>query len=194
MPHGPHRLPAPHHPTSNDTESITGLSIPQTRIAIIGSTRGFLFVRDIGVDARLDIHGITGIVTIATRTCAPNKDYGNYQSNTMSLGDQPRKGIAGVRFQGAIAVRSAYSLPQALVGFKEWTDPDVMFESDILGPDDSQALELAKNIRKRLVHTYKHLRPLMEVKERHAFGDRSFFAENDIAEDMDEEIQLNEDS
>ena len=72
-----------------------------------------------------------------------------------SLGDHPRKGIAGVRFPGAIPVRSAYSLPQALVGLKEWTEPDVIFERDILlGPDDNRALELAENIRNQLVDTY----------------------------------------
>jgi hypothetical protein len=68
-----------------------------------------------------------------------------------SLGDQPRKGLTGVRFLGAIPVRSAYSLPQALVGLKQWTDPDIIFECDIfLGSDDHQALELAKNIQKQL--------------------------------------------
>ncbi len=36
-----------------------------------------------------------------------------------SLSDQPRKRVAGMRFPGAIPVRSAYSLPQALVGLKE---------------------------------------------------------------------------
>jgi hypothetical protein len=112
-----------------------------------------------------------------------------------SLGDQPRKGVAGVRFPGAIPVRSAYSVPQALVGLKEWTDPDVIFERDILlGPDDKRALELAENIRNQLVDTYKYLHPLMEVKERQAFGDRSFFAENDVAQDGDEDIELEEDS
>jgi hypothetical protein len=36
-----------------------------------------------------------------------------------SLSDHPKKGIAGVRFLEAIPIRSAYSLPQALVGLKE---------------------------------------------------------------------------
>ena len=112
-----------------------------------------------------------------------------------SLGDQPRKGVAGVRFPGAIPVRSAYSVPQALVGLKEWTKPDVIFERNILlGPDDNQALKLAENIRNQLVDTYKYLYPLMEFRERQAFGNRSSFAENNVAQDGDEDIGLEEDS
>jgi hypothetical protein len=34
----------------------------------------------------------------------------------------------------------------------------------------------------------------MEVKERQAFRDRSFFAENDVAQDRDKDIELEEDS
>jgi hypothetical protein len=110
-----------------------------------------------------------------------------------SLGDQPRKGVAGVRFPGAIPVRSAYSLPEALVGLKRWTDPDVIFERDILlGLKDHEALELAKNIRKQLVDTYELLHPLMEARERQVFGDGSFFAENDVAREEDD-IRLDED-
>jgi hypothetical protein len=53
-----------------------------------------------------------------------------------------------VRFLGAIPVRSAYSIPQALVSLKEWTELDVIFKRNILlGLDDNQALKLAKNIR-----------------------------------------------
>ena len=54
-----------------------------------------------------------------------------------SLGDGPRKGVAGIRFPGALPIKSVYSLPQALVGIKKWNDPDVIFERNILlGPDD----------------------------------------------------------
>jgi hypothetical protein len=99
-----------------------------------------------------------------------------------------------VRFPGAIPIRSAYSIPQALVGLKEWTDLDVIFERDILlSLDDKRALKLAKNIQNQLVNTYKYLHPLMEVKERQAFRDRSFFAENDVAQDGDEDTELEED-
>ncbi|KAH0560063.1 hypothetical protein GP486_003418 [Trichoglossum hirsutum] len=95
---------------------------------------------------------------------------------------------------GAQHTDNTYSLPQALVGLKKWTEPDVMFERDILlGPDDDRALELAGNIRKQLVDTYKLLHPLMEVRERHAFGDRSFFVENDEVGDGYEN-ELSEDS
>ena len=102
-----------------------------------------------------------------------------------SLGDHPRKGIADVRFPGAIPMRSAYSLPQALVGLKEWTELDVIFERNMAG-----------NIRKQLVDTYKLLHPLMMVRERNAFRDYSSFAENDVAQsgDRDEDIELHEDS
>jgi len=82
-----------------------------------------------------------------------------------------------------------------LVGLKEWTEPDVIFERNILlGPDDDRALELAENIRKQLVDTYKLLHPLMEVRERQAFGDQSSFAENDVAREGDEGVGLDEDS
>jgi hypothetical protein len=67
-----------------------------------------------------------------------------------------------VRFPEAIPVRSAYSLPQALVGLKEWTKPDVIFKRNILlGLDNNQAFELARNIRKQLVDIYKLLYPLL---------------------------------
>jgi hypothetical protein len=97
-----------------------------------------------------------------------------------SLGDKPRKGVAGVRFPGALQIRSTYSLPQALVGIKKWTDPDVIFERNILlGPDDNKALEMAKGMRQQLLDTYKNVFPLMEVRERLAFQNRSFFVGND---------------
>ncbi|KAI9765365.1 MAG: hypothetical protein M1840_007445 [Geoglossum simile] len=85
-------------------------------------------------------------------------------------------------------------LPQALVGLKEWTEPDVIFERNILlGPDDNRAPKLAENIRKQLVDSYKPLHPLMEIEERHAFGDRSPFVENNVARGEDEDVELDED-
>jgi hypothetical protein len=102
---------------------------------------------------------------------------------TESLGDEPRKGVAGIRFPGAIPIKSVYSLPQALVGIKKWTDPDVIFERNILlGPDNKQALEMAKGMWQYLVDTYKHVFLLMEVRERVAFQNRSFFVGNDVSE------------
>jgi hypothetical protein len=87
-----------------------------------------------------------------------------------SLGDESRKGVAGIRFPGAIPIKSVYSLPQALVGIQKWTDLDVIFEKNILlGPKDKQALEMAKGMQQHLVDTYKHIFPLMEVRERVAF-------------------------
>ena len=54
-----------------------------------------------------------------------------------------------------------------------------MFERDtLLGPDGSPALELAENVRKQLVDTYKLLHPLMEIRERQVSRGRPFFAEN----------------
>ena len=89
----------------------------------------------------------------------------------------------GIRFPGAILIKSVYSLPQTLVGIKKWTDPDVIFERNILlGPDDKQALEMAKGMRQYLVDTYKHIFPLMEVRERVAFQNQSFFVRNDVSE------------
>jgi hypothetical protein len=97
-----------------------------------------------------------------------------------SLGDNPRKGVAGIRFPGALPIRSSYSLPQALVGIKKWTNPDVIFERNILlGPDDEQALEMAKNMQQQLLDTYKRRHSLMEVREREAFQNRSFFVGSD---------------
>jgi hypothetical protein len=112
-----------------------------------------------------------------------------------SLGDRPREGVAGVRFPGAIPVRSAFSLPQALVGLKKWTDPGVIYERNILlGPDDDQALQLAETIRNQLVDTYKCLYPLMEAREQGVYRDQSFFAENLVAQGVDEDVDLDEDS
>jgi hypothetical protein len=73
--------------------------------------------------------------------------------------------------------------------------PDIIFEHNILlGSDDNRALELAENIRKQLVDTYKLLHPLIEVRERDAFRDQSFFAENDVSRDGDGDVELDEDS
>ena len=108
-----------------------------------------------------------------------------------SLGNEPRKGVAGIRFPGAI-LKSVYSLPQALVGIKKWTDPDVIFERNILlGPDDKQALEMAKGMRQHLVDTYKHVFPLIKVRERVAFQNWSFFVGNDVSE-QEEDLMPNE--
>jgi hypothetical protein len=49
-----------------------------------------------------------------------------------SLGDEPRKGITSIRFPGALPIKSVYSLPQALVGIKKWTDLDIIFERNKL--------------------------------------------------------------
>ena len=88
--------------------------------------------------------------------------------------------MAGIQFPGAMPIKSVYSLPQALVGIKKWTDPDVIFEQNILlGPDDKQALEIAKNMQQYLVDIYKHIFPLIEVRERAAFQKHSFFIGND---------------
>ena len=93
-----------------------------------------------------------------------------------SLSDESRKGVAGIRFPGALQIKSIYSVPQALVSIKKWTDPDVILERNILlGPDDKQALEMAKGMQQHLVDTYKHVYPLMEVRERAAFQNWSFF-------------------
>jgi hypothetical protein len=99
-----------------------------------------------------------------------------------------------VRFLGAIPIRSAYSVPQALVGLKEWTKLNVIFKRNILlSLDDKQALKLAKNIQNQLVNTYKYLYPLIEFKERQAFRNQSSFTENNVAQDRDEDFELEED-
>jgi hypothetical protein len=99
-----------------------------------------------------------------------------------SLGDEPRKRVASIRFPRAIPIKSVYSLPQALVGIKKWTNPDIIFERNILlGLDNKQALEMAKGMRQYLVDTYKHVFPLIEVRERVAFQNRSFFIGNNVS-------------
>jgi hypothetical protein len=137
--------------------------------------------------------------SIENPDCMDWEELSNCHSNLAgptkeSLGDRLRKGVAGTRFPGSVHVRSIFSLPLALVGHKKWTDPNVLFERDILlGTDDSRALELAKEMRKQLVDAYELLHPLMEGRETLAFGDGSFFAENDVAEERDEEVELDED-
>ena len=67
-----------------------------------------------------------------------------------------------------------------MVGIKKWTDPDIIFEKNILlGLDNKQALEMAKSIQQHLVDTYKYIFLFMEVRERAAFQNWSFFVEND---------------
>jgi hypothetical protein len=39
---------------------------------------------------------------------------------------------------------------------------------------------MAKGMQQHLVDTYKHVHPLMEIRERVAFQNRSFFVGNDI--------------
>jgi hypothetical protein len=87
--------------------------------------------------------------------------------------------VLPVRFPGALLIKSVYSLPQALVGIKKWTDPDVVERNILPGPDDKQALEMAKGMQQHLVDTYKYVYPLMEVRKRAAFQNRSFFVGND---------------
>ena len=41
---------------------------------------------------------------------------------------------------------------------------------------------MAKGMRQHLVNTYKHVFPLMEVRERVAFQNRPFFVGNDVSE------------
>ncbi|KAI9784556.1 MAG: hypothetical protein M1839_001778 [Geoglossum umbratile] len=79
----------------------------------------------------------------------------------------------------------------------EWTELDVIFERDILlGPDDNEALELArkhaKAARRYLQSSSRY--PLEGVRERRTFEDGSFLAENNVAQDGDETVALNEDS
>ena len=111
-----------------------------------------------------------------------------------SLGDEPRKGVAGIRFVGTLLIKSIYSLPQALVGIKKQTDPDVIFERNILlGPDDKWALEMAKGMQQHLVDTYKYVYPLMEIRERAAFQNWSFFVGNDTL-GQEEDLMPDEES
>jgi len=100
-----------------------------------------------------------------------------------------RKGVAGIRFPRAILIKSVYSLPQALVGIKKWADLDVVFERNIFfGLDDKQALEMAKGMQQHLVGTYKHVFPLMEIRERAVFQNHLFFVGNDALEQEEDLI------
>jgi hypothetical protein len=93
-----------------------------------------------------------------------------------SLGDAPRPGVAGQRFPGALHVRSSYAISQALIGQRMWTDPDVLMERNVLlGTDDEAAQELAGDIRKQLVNTYKVRWKLMRRCEMESYGEGSFF-------------------
>ena len=112
-----------------------------------------------------------------------------------SLGDKPRQGVAGIRFPAAVPIKSLYSLPQALVGIKKWTDPDVISERNILlGPDDKKALEMAKDMQQQLVDIYKLGFLLIKAKERAAFQNRSFFVGNEVELIPEEEITSDEES
>jgi hypothetical protein len=62
------------------------------------------------------------------------------------------------------------------IGVRRWDDIRVQEERDILlGVDDELALQLAKEIRERLVQAFLDGFPYVQMNEERAYGDRSYF-------------------
>ena len=64
----------------------------------------------------------------------------------------------------------------ALIGVRRWDDIRVQEERDILlGADDEPALQLAEEIRERLVQAFFNAFPYVRMNEERAYRDRSYF-------------------
>jgi hypothetical protein len=63
-----------------------------------------------------------------------------------------------------------------LIGARRWDDIQVQEERNILlGADDELALQLAKEIRERLIQSFVNAFPYVRMNEERAYGDRSYF-------------------
>jgi hypothetical protein len=99
--------------------------------------------------------------------------------------EAPEHGVAGekvskdrppYRFPGAIKLESVSPLSDALVGRRRWTDPEVLYERDVLfGSDIAASKALVTEIRTRLYDALIRGYRKMEAIERYSFGDLSFF-------------------
>ncbi|KAI9780352.1 MAG: hypothetical protein M1839_006775 [Geoglossum umbratile] len=95
-------------------------------------------------------------------------------------GEGFRYGRPSIHFPGVTKLRTTSCVGDALVGARRWDDIQVQQERNILlGPDDKSALELAENIRERLVKAYLEAVPFVRMAETRAYQDRSYFRNKD---------------
>ncbi|KAI9763395.1 MAG: hypothetical protein M1839_006454 [Geoglossum umbratile] len=79
-------------------------------------------------------------------------------------------------FPGVTKLSSTSCVGDALIGARRWDDIQVQEERNILlGPDDKSALQLAEEIRERLVQAFFHAFPYVRMNEERAYLDRSYF-------------------
>jgi hypothetical protein len=79
-------------------------------------------------------------------------------------------------FPGVTKLSSTSCVGDALIGVRRWDDIRVQEERDILlGADDELALQLAENIRERLIQAFFNAFPYVRMNEERAYRDRSYF-------------------
>jgi hypothetical protein len=87
-----------------------------------------------------------------------------------------RMGAPEGRFAGPVVLGSSPALGDALVGRREWTDPEVLQKRDVLlGPDVRAAWEYVQKTRARLMEQYKAAFSSMVKIEQGQFGEQSYF-------------------
>ncbi|KAI9777313.1 MAG: hypothetical protein M1839_008921 [Geoglossum umbratile] len=79
-------------------------------------------------------------------------------------------------FPGVTKLSSTSCVGDALIGVRRWDDIRVQEERDILlGADDEPALQLAEEIRERLIQAFFDAFPYVRMNEERAYQDRSYF-------------------
>ena len=79
-------------------------------------------------------------------------------------------------FPSVTKLTSTSYIGDALIGARRWDDIQVQEERNILlRADDELALQLAKEIRERLIQSFVNAFPYVRMNEERAYGDRSYF-------------------
>jgi hypothetical protein len=80
------------------------------------------------------------------------------------------------RFGGTVQFQSCSALGDALIGRRKWTDPEVLYEQNLLlGEDDAKSREYVFQTRVRMLKEYEESYQKMKNVEMAAFGESSFF-------------------
>lgn len=100
-------------------------------------------------------------------------------------GDRPTHSVPPFRFPASSYMESSYALGDALLGRRKWTDPEVLYQRDVLlGTDDRMAWVLVEKVRSKMLTRFLHHVRELEVLERKMFGSNSFFVSRDAEMDM----------
>src|SRR5438876_11974461 len=60
-------------------------------------------------------------------------------------------------FSASLYMKSSYALGDALLGWRNWTDPEMVCQRDILlGPDDQAAWEPVNKVRSKMFTIFLH--------------------------------------